>query len=58
MSDQKYVYTVHETEAHPSQLSDIEAVINEYAREGWRCVDTMERDGTTIGVVFEQDRER
>jgi hypothetical protein len=56
MVDQKYVYTVHKTEAHPRKLSGIDSVINEHAREGWRLVDTMERDGTTIGLIFEQER--
>ena len=58
MSDQQFVYTVHETEVHPDNLSDLDALINEYAREGWRYVDTMARDGTTIGLIFEKDRER
>ena len=56
MSEQKYVYTTHQTEADGRKLSSIESVINEHAREGWRFVDTLERDGTTIGLVFEQER--
>lgn len=58
MSEQQFVYTVYETEAHPDNLSDLDALINEYAQEGWRYIDTMERDGTTIGLIFEKDRTR
>jgi hypothetical protein len=56
MSERKYIYTTHKMEAHERKLSSIESVINEHAREGWRFVETMEREGTTIGLVFEQER--
>ncbi|MFC7135124.1 MULTISPECIES: DUF4177 domain-containing protein [Salinibaculum] len=56
MSEQKFVYTTHKTEAHGRKLDSIESVINDHAREGWRFVETLERDGTTIGLVFEQER--
>ncbi len=56
MAEQKYVYTTHATEADPRKLDSIESVVNEHAREGWRFVDTLEKDGTTVGLVFEQER--
>ncbi|MEF8784852.1 MAG: DUF4177 domain-containing protein [Haloarculaceae archaeon] len=56
MAEQKYVYTTHATEADPRKLDSIESVINEHAREGWRFIDTLEKDGTTVGLVFEQER--
>jgi hypothetical protein len=55
MADQRYVYTTHETDTQRGQLGDLETVINEYAREGWRLVDTIDRDGTTTGLVFERE---
>jgi hypothetical protein len=36
-------------------MGNIESVINEYASEGWRLSETFERDGTTIGMVFERE---
>lgn len=54
MADQRYVYTTHATEARSKKMGNLESVINEYAREGWRLSSTLERDGTTIGLVFER----
>lgn len=56
MAQREYVYTTHATEADGRKLESIESVINEHAREGWRFVDTLENGGTTIGLVFEQER--
>ena len=56
MADQQYVYTTHATEADGKNLDSMESVVNEHAREGWRFVDTLERDGTTVGLVFERER--
>jgi hypothetical protein len=56
MSERRYVYTTHGTQVRGGNLGSIESVINEHAREGWRFVDTLERDGTTVGLVFEQER--
>lgn len=56
MAEREYVYTTHDTQASGQKLESIESVINEYASEGWRFVDTLEHDGTTIGLVFEQKR--
>jgi hypothetical protein len=36
-------------------MGDLEAIINEYAREGWRLTETFQRDGTTIGLLFERE---
>jgi len=55
MVDQQYVYTTHAMEARGKKMGDIESVVNEYARQGWRFAETMERDGTTIGLVFERE---
>ena len=55
MSDQRYVYTSHGTTAKSGTVGDLEAVINEYAREGWRLHETLEENGTTIGLVFERE---
>jgi hypothetical protein len=55
MAEQRYVYTVHETEARGRKMGDLEAIINEYAREGWRLTETFQRDGTTIGLLFERE---
>lgn len=54
MSDQQYVYTTYETEVQRGRLGDLEAVISEYASEGWRLSETIESDGTTVGLVFER----
>jgi len=54
MSDQQYVYTTHETTPQDREVGDLEAVVNEYASEGWRLSETLERDGTTVGFVFER----
>jgi hypothetical protein len=53
MAEQRYVYTTHETQVR--ELGDLESVINEYAREGWRLVDTVTREGTTVGLLFERE---
>ena len=50
MADQRYVYTAHETEARSRKIGNMESIINEYAREGWRLAETLEREGTTIGL--------
>lgn len=55
MADQRYVYTTHRTEARDQQIGDLESIINEYAREGWRLANTVSRDGTTTGLVFERE---
>lgn len=55
MAEQKYVYTTHSTQASGRKLDSIESVVNEHAGEGWRFVDTLSEDGTTIGLVFEQE---
>ena len=47
-------YTTHATEARGRKMENIETVINQYAGEGWRLSETMQRDGTTIGLVFER----
>jgi len=56
MATQRYVYTTHETEARSSKVGNIESVINEHAREGWRLTNTMEQNGTTIALVFEREQ--
>jgi hypothetical protein len=56
MAERRYVYTTHETRPSGGQLDSIESVVNEHASEGWRFVETIERDGTTVGLVFEQER--
>ncbi|MFC7074023.1 DUF4177 domain-containing protein [Halovenus rubra] len=55
MAEQKYVYTTHATEARSGKISNIESVINEHASEGWRLAETLSREGTTIGLVFERE---
>ncbi|MES3516726.1 MAG: hypothetical protein PPP58_03575 [Natronomonas sp.] len=55
MGDQQYVYTTHGMEAREQKMGDIESVVSEYARQGWRLAETMERDGTTVGLVFERE---
>jgi hypothetical protein len=55
MSEQRYVYTTHETEAKSRKIGNLEAILNEYAREGWRLTETLESDGTTVGLVFERE---
>lgn len=54
MGDQQYVYTTHAMEASGKKMGDIESIVSEYAGQGWRLAETMERDGTTIGLVFER----
>ncbi|MHB9285574.1 hypothetical protein ACKVMT_00870 [Halobacteriales archaeon Cl-PHB] len=55
MADQEYVYETHRTEVRPSKMESIAAVANEYASEGWQLVETLEVDGTTVGLVFERE---
>ena len=55
MSDQQYVYTIHETDASQESMSDLDAIINEYAREGWQLAETLGSGGTTVGLVFERE---
>jgi hypothetical protein len=54
MSDQQYVYTTYETEVQSGRLANLEAVISEYASEGWRLSETIEQNGTTVSLVFER----
>ena len=56
MAEQRYVYTTTQTQVRGEALNSIESIINEYASQGWRFVETLDRDGTTIGLVFEQER--
>jgi hypothetical protein len=56
MSERQYVYTTSQAQVRREALDSIESIINEHASEGWRFVETLERDGTTIGFVFEQER--
>jgi hypothetical protein len=55
MADQQYVYTLHETEVNGRKIGSIESIVNEYAREGWRFSETLEQDGTTVGLLFERE---
>ena len=55
MANQRYVYTTHATETRPQNVTNTESVINEHAREGWRLVETLQHDGTTVGLVFERE---
>ncbi len=57
MADTRYVYTAHETEVRSGNVSTIESIINEYAREGWRLTETLAADGSTVGLVFERSVE-
>lgn len=53
--DERYVeYTTHATETRGRKMDNIEAIMNQYAEEGWRLSDTLQRDGTTVGLVFER----
>lgn len=54
MVDQTVEYTTHATQARSNNIDNIESVINEYASEGWRLVETLQQDGTTVGLVFER----
>jgi hypothetical protein len=49
------VYTTHEIDTVGQSGGDLEAIVNEYAREGWRLSETTEVDGTTTGLVFERE---
>lgn len=53
MSDQQYVYTTHKVSG--DAIDDLEAIVNEYAREGWRFNGTVEKGGTTTGLLFERE---
>jgi len=55
MAEQRYVYTTHQTEARSRKIGNMESIINEYAREGWRLAETLEQDGTTVGLLFERE---
>lgn len=55
MSDQQYVYTTYQANVKRKNLGDLESVINEYASEGWRVSDTIQEDGTTVGLLFERE---
>jgi len=54
VTDQKFVYTTHATQTRSNKMNNIESVINAHASEGWRLSETLERDGTTVGLVFER----
>jgi len=54
VSDQQYVYTTHELDPNRG-LADLESIVNEYAREGWRLTETVARDGSTLALVFERE---
>ena len=56
MAEQQYTYTTHSTDVRSRKMNSIESVVNEHAKEGWRFVETLERDGTTIGLVFEREQ--
>jgi len=55
MSAQRYVYTTYEIGRKDGKIGDIESVISEYARQGWRLSETLSRNGTTIKLVFERE---
>lgn len=54
MAEQRFVYDVQETDARSNDPDAIGSVIGEYANQGWRLVETLQRDGTTVGLVFER----
>jgi hypothetical protein len=54
MSEQNYVYTTHQLSNPESAMENMESILNEYARQGWRLSDTVDRNGTTTGLVFER----
>lgn len=54
MDNQRYVYTTHATEVRGGKVGNLESIINEYADQGWRLDDTLESEGTTVGLVFER----
>lgn len=54
MSDQKYVYTTHTLSNPEREIPDLESILNEYAREGWRFDGTVEQQGTTTELLFER----
>jgi hypothetical protein len=53
----EYQYTTHRTTVNAQKVSSVEAAIEEYAGEGWRLVETLDAEGTTVGLVFERPRE-
>jgi len=55
MASQDYVYTSHATNVTQNEIGDLESVIGEYARQGWRLCETLSEDGTTVGLVFERE---
>jgi hypothetical protein len=54
MSEQQYVYTTHEISNPGNRMKDLESILNEYAREGWRFSGTVDQQGTTTGLLFER----
>lgn len=40
MTDQQYVYTTHGLGAREKKMGDVESVVNEYAKQGWRLAET------------------
>ena len=54
MAEPRYVYTTHQTQVRTGKVSQIESIVNEYAREGWRLTETLDADGATVGLVFER----
>lgn len=55
MGSQTVEYTTHATQARANKVTNIESVINEHASEGWRLVETLDHEGTTVGLVFERE---
>lgn len=53
----EYEYATHRTTVSAQKVSSVEAVIDEYAAEGWRLAETLDAEGTTVGLVFERPRE-
>jgi hypothetical protein len=54
MANQRYAYTTHQTRVRSGKVSQIEDIVNEYAREGWRLSETLASDGSTVALVFER----
>lgn len=54
MDDSRFEYTTHATAVRGKTLDNLETIINQYAAEGWRLSDTLQREGTTVGLVFER----
>jgi hypothetical protein len=55
MSDQRYVYTTHEIDPRSRDIRELESIVNEYANEGWRLSESLQEEGTTVGLLFERE---